>query len=149
MSTTFCGRKLIDMHQIEDDMDHSLTICVVADGTTQPVRLPHLPDVAQHPMQGLIYLLAHCTILTFDGICRRQRAMIHRYECTVTARQRRVHPQIYEAIVLQMHVTGDELVYERLLHGFHLIPKYCPVHATLAATCPIRHHLSIDLEASV
>ncbi|MFZ9859390.1 MAG: OsmC family protein [Roseiflexaceae bacterium] len=129
-------------------MNNSITICVVADVTTQPVQLPQLPDVAQHPMQGLIYLLAHCTILTFNGICRRQRAMIHRYACTITARQRRMHPQIYEEVSVQMRVVGVGLQYDRLLHGFHLIPKYCPVHATLAATCPIRHHLLIDLETS-
>jgi uncharacterized OsmC-like protein len=142
----FCGRKLIDMHQIEESMNNPLTICVVAHATLQPVQLPQLPDVAQHPMHGLIYLLAHCTILTFDGICRRQRFTIHQYECTITARQRLMHPQIYEEITLQMRVTGSGIQYERLLHGFHLIPKYCPVHATLAASCPIRHHLLMDEE---
>ena len=122
-------------------MNNPLTIRVVVDALSSPVRLPPIPDVAQHPMQGLIYMLAHCTILTFDGICRRQRLTIQSYTCTITARQRVMHPQIYEEIVLQMQVRGDDIVYERLLHGFHLIPKYCPVHATLAATCPIRHEL--------
>jgi uncharacterized OsmC-like protein len=125
-------------------MNNPLTICVIADAISQPVQLPQLPDVAQHPMHGLMYLLAHCTILTFDGICRRQRFTIHQYACTITARQRVMHPQIYEEITVQMRVSGVDLAYERVLHGFHLIPKYCPVHATLAATCPIRHHLLMD-----
>ena len=122
-------------------MNDSLTIRVVVDAPAQPVRLPPIPDVAHHPMQGLIYMLAHCTILTFDGICRRQRLAIQQYRCIIAARQRVAHPQIYEEIMLQMQVTGDDVAYERLVHGFHLIPKYCPVHATLAATCPIRHEL--------
>lgn len=127
-------------------MNNPLIIYVIAYGTDQPVQLPQLPDVAQHPMQGLIYLLAHCTILTFDGICRRQRATIRKYECTITARQRMMHPQIYEEIAVRMCVTGVGVSYERLLHGFHLIPKYCPVHATLATTCLIHHQLLLEME---
>lgn len=122
-------------------MNNPLTICVVADATPPSLRLSPIPDVAYHPIQGLIYMLAHCTILTFDGICRRQRLVIHQYTCSITARQRVTHPQIYDDIVLQMQVRGDDVAYERLLHGFHLVPKYCPVHATLAATCVIHHEL--------
>lgn len=122
-------------------MNNPLTIRVVVGVSSAPIQLPPIPDVAQHPMRGLIYMLAHCTILTFDGICRRQRLDVRQYACTITARQRVVHPQIYEEIVLQMQVHADDVAYERMLHGFHLIPKYCPVHATLVATCPIRHEL--------
>jgi len=135
------------MDQIEDLMNNSLTISVFAPVIAQQVSLPLIPDVSLHPMRGLVYLLAHCTILTFDGICRRQRFTIHRYECSITARQRLMHPQIYEEITLQMRVIGVDLMHERVLHGFHLIPKYCPVHATLAATCPIYHHLHTEQSA--
>lgn len=122
-------------------MHNPFTITVVADRHDTHVVLPPLPDVGQHPMIAMAYLLAHCTILTFDGICRRQRHHVTQYRCTITAQQRVAHPQIYESITLRMQVHGNQVHDGRLRHGFHLIPKYCPVHATLAATCPIHHEL--------
>jgi uncharacterized OsmC-like protein len=124
-------------------MQKTLTIDVTGDVHDGVLRLPALPDVAHQPMVGLMYLLAHCTMLTFDGICRRQRMCVTQYVCTIVAQQRVVHPQIYETIALQMEVRGDVAHAQRITHGFHLIPKYCPVHATLAATCAITHHLTI------
>lgn len=122
-------------------MDNPFTITVVADVHEASAVLPAIPDVSLTPMLGLAYLLAHCTILTFDGICRRQRLTVAQYRCCITARQRTAHPRIYEAVTMQMRVVGDSVRYDRLRYGFHLIPKYCPVHATLAATCHITHEL--------
>lgn len=95
-------------------------------------------------MHTLLATLAECSIITLHGICQRQRQFASQYRCTVHAQQREAHPQIFGMIHLHIVVVGVALVPERITQAVSLLPKYCPVHATLAHTCPITHAVLVE-----
>jgi uncharacterized OsmC-like protein len=123
---------------------HHFSITLSATPHADSVVFSGLPDTSSAPMQGMLVALGQCTILTLHSICHRQRQTVQRYHCTLTAQQRDAHPQIFEAITMQMQVIGYTLDPQRMAQAWHLVPNYCPVHATLAMSCPISHYISLE-----
>jgi uncharacterized OsmC-like protein len=123
---------------------HHFSITLSATPHADSVVFAGLPDTASAPMLGMVVALGQCTILTLHSICQRQRQRVQRYQCTITAQQRDAHPQIFETITMQMHVIGYTLDPKRMAQAWHLVPNYCPVHATIAMSCPITHDITLE-----
>jgi uncharacterized OsmC-like protein len=123
---------------------HYFSITLSATPHADSVLLAGLPDTSSAPMQGMVVALGQCTILTLHSICQRQRQRIQHYHCTITAQQRNAHPQIFATITMQMQVIGYTLDPKRMAQAWHLVPNYCPVHATIAMSCPISHHITLE-----
>lgn len=96
------------------------------------------------PMHTLLAALGMCSLITLHGICQRQRQSVTAYRVELRAAQRTTHPQILHHVQLHFVVMGNQLDMSRLTHAVALLPKYCPVHATVACTSPIHHSLTID-----
>ncbi|NBU63658.1 MAG: hypothetical protein EBS29_04025 [Chloroflexia bacterium] len=123
---------------------HSFSLTVHAVAQADSVVFVELPDTQSAPMQGMVVALGQCTILTLHRICQRQRQSVQRYQCTITAHQRDRHPQIFASIDMQMQVFGYTLDPKRMAQAWHLVPNYCPLHATIAMSCPITHQLNVE-----
>lgn len=123
---------------------HHFAITFHASPHTDTVLFTALPDTQSAPMQGMLVALGQCTILTLHRICQRQRQQVTRYTCTLTAQQRDQHPRMFETITMQMHVIGYTLDPKRMAQAWHLVPNYCPIHATVALSCPIHHHITLE-----
>lgn len=123
---------------------HPFLITIAATPHTDSVVFTDLPDTQSAPMQGLLVALGQCTILTFHNICQRQRQSVLQYRCTLTAQQRDQHPQIFASITMHISVIGYTLDPKRMAQAWHLVPNYCPIHATVALSCPISHHITIE-----
>lgn len=95
------------------------------------------------PMHTLLRALGECTLITLHGMCQRQRQQVEHYHCRIEAQQQAAHPQVFRTIAMHFSVVGDALSPERLHHAVALLPKYCPVHATLAHTSAITHTITI------
>lgn len=88
-------------------------------------------------MQLLITALVHCTVITLDGILRKQRRNVTRYTITVTAIQRAALPQLWETIDLAIVCHGSGLDDASAARALTIAQHYCPVHVTLAHTAVI------------
>ena len=112
--------------------------------STQGMQWSDVDIANQGPMQLLITALVRCTILTLDSIIIKQRNSVTAYRVDVICTQRLAHPQVWESITLSIHcagTTGDQASLERALH---MVPRYCPVHATVAVSTLLTHEISID-----
>ena len=123
---------------------HHFSLTVNAVPQADSVVFADLPDTQSAPMQGMLVALGQCTILTLHSICYRQRQPVQQYRCTITAHQRDQYPQIFASIAMQMQVIGYTLDSKRMSQAWHLVPNYCPVHATIAMSCPITHHITLE-----
>jgi putative redox protein len=123
---------------------HHFSITLSATPHADSVVFTGLPDTSSAPMQGMVVALGQCTILTLHSICQRQRQPVQQYRCTITANQRDPYPQIFASITMQMQVIGYTLDPKRMAQAWHLVPNYCPVHATIALSCPITHHITLE-----
>lgn len=123
---------------------HRFSTTFSAVPTEDSVTFLGLPDTASAPMLGMLVALGQCTLLTLQSIVQRQRQTIQRYHCTITSQQRDQHPQIFDEIHLHIQVYGHTRDRTRIDQAWHLVPNYCPVHATIAASCPITHHITLE-----
>jgi uncharacterized OsmC-like protein len=95
-------------------------------------------------MELVLTALVRCTVLTLDSILSKQRQSVTHYLIHVTAHQRAAHPQVWESIALDIRCSGDALTDEMLERTMHIVPRYCPVHATLSQTATIHHDIRSD-----
>ena len=98
----------------------------------------------QGPMQLLITALVRCTILTLDSIIIKQRNSVTSYRIEVHAQQRLAHPQLWESVALSIHCARTTCDHASLERALHIVPRYCPVHATIAQTTDLSHQIAID-----
>ncbi len=101
----------------------------------------------QMPMELVLTALVRCTILTLDSILSKQRHRVTRYRVHVTGRQRLQHPQVWESVALTIHCAGTTIDHAGLERALHIVPRYCPVHATIAQTTDLTHQIAIDTAA--
>ena len=101
----------------------------------------------QGPMQLLITALVRCTILTLDSIIIKQRNSVTSYRVEVHAQQRLAHPQLWESVALSIHCARTTCDHASLERALHIVPRYCPVHATIAQTTDLTHQIAIDTTA--
>ncbi|MFN7471370.1 MAG: OsmC family protein [Roseiflexaceae bacterium] len=101
----------------------------------------------QGPMQLLITALVRCTILTLDSIIIKQRNSVTSYRIEVHAQQRLAHPQLWESVALSIHCARTTCDHASLERALHIVPRYCPVHATIAQTTDLSHQIAIDTTA--
>lgn len=101
----------------------------------------------QGPMQLLITALVRCTILTLDSIIIKQRNSVTCYRVEVHAQQRLAHPQLWESVALSIHCARTTCDHASLERALHIVPRYCPVHATIAQTTDLTHQIAIDTTA--
>jgi uncharacterized OsmC-like protein len=99
---------------------------------------------SQGPMQLLITALVRCTILTLDSIIIKQRNSVTRYRIDVNCQQRLAHPQVWESVDLSIHCAGTSCDHASLERALHIVPRYCPVHATVARSTTLTHTIAID-----
>ncbi|MEY2846266.1 MAG: peroxiredoxin [Chloroflexota bacterium] len=124
--------------------DQSLILTVTVHGHVVDTQLIVATQPRRSPMYTLITALGECALITLHGICQRQRQSVTAYRAELRAAQRTTHPQILQHVQLHFVVMGNQLDMSRLTHAVALLPKYCPVHATVACTSPIHHSLTID-----
>lgn len=122
---------------------HHFLITLSGSVQTDSVVFAALPATPLTPIQGMLVALGQCTILTLNHIGQRQRQTIQHYHCTITAQQRNQHPRMFAAIDMHITVIGDTLDPKRIAQAWQLVPNYCPVHATIAMSCPITHQITI------
>lgn len=101
----------------------------------------------QGPMQLLITALVRCTILTLDSIIIKQRNSVTCYRVEVHAQQRLAHPRVWESVALSIHCARTTCDHASLERALHIVPRYCPVHATIAQTTDLSHQIAIDTTA--
>jgi uncharacterized OsmC-like protein len=100
----------------------------------------------QGPMQLLLTALVRCTVLTLDSIIIKQRNRVTHYRVDVDAHQRLVHPQVWESVSLAITCAGTTCDQASLQRALHIVPRYCPVHATIASTTALTHTIALALE---
>lgn len=123
------------------DPHHALTVTV--HGHVVNTQLSFDAQPRHSPMHTLITALGECALITLHGMYQRQRQHIHHYRCDMTAIQQAPHPQVFHTIHMHISISGHQLVPAKIQHGIALLPKYCPVHATLAHTSSITHTLAL------
>ena len=101
----------------------------------------------QLPMELLLTALVRCTVLTLDSIITKQRHRVTHYRVQVTGRQRLQHPQVWESVALTITCAGTTSDQEGLDRALHIVPRYCPVHATIAQTTALTHQITIESTA--
>ena len=112
--------------------------------SSQGMRWSDVDLSSQGPMQLLVTALVRCTILTLDSIIIKQRNSVTRYRVDVSAQQRLAHPQVWESISLSIYCAGTTCDHASIERALHIVPRYCPVHATVARSTTLTHSIAID-----
>ena len=125
-------------------MDHHKTVTLQLTGMVDTHTLQFDTYHDSLPMHTMLAALGMCSLITLHGICQRQRQHVVAYRAELSAQQRTTHPQIFQHIQLHVVVVGHHLDLPRLTYAVELLPKYCPVHATMAHASTITHSLAIQ-----
>ncbi len=99
------------------------------------------------PMELMLIALAGCTGMDVISILKKKQQQVTDFKVNVQAFRSQAHPRVFEKIVLEYRVTGQNIDAAAVNRAVELsATKYCPAQAMLGQAVPIESKIII-LEA--
>jgi putative redox protein len=90
------------------------------------------------PMELIALGLAGCTAMDVISILQKKHQQVTEFQVQVHTERANDHPRVFTHIVLEYHITGNNVVEAAVLRSIELsATKYCPAQAMLSPVVPI------------
>jgi putative redox protein len=96
------------------------------------------------PMELIALGLAGCTAMDVISILQKKHQQVTEFQVQVHAERANDHPRVFTHIVLEYHITGNNVDEAAVLRSIELsAAKYCPAQAMLSPVVPIELNYKI------